>query len=149
MLAIDPGTHSPGFAHFDVESKELTWCTHDLDEHPGAQFSTIVCEKPFIYPRSPVNPNHIITLAISAGLLVGAAKAIEPKAEVVWVLPRVWKGQIPKTKKLKNYIVYKRIVDTLNKFENKELARAIAAAPKAEFDIADAVGIGLFALKRL
>lgn len=147
MIAIDPG-ENPGFAVFDDESKELVECGVEIPEEHLGQHEHIVCERPMIYPRSPADPNRIISLAITAGRLV--QRACGENSGVTWYLPREWKGQIRKTPRLKNYIIYKRVVATLNSFENKELQRALdKVTEKQGFDIVDAVGIGLVDLGRL
>lgn len=149
LLAIDPGNY-PGFAWFDAVSKELWGCSNCYEAHEAAFCAEIVCERPVIYRHSKADPNKIITLAINAGQRVQAALKDNLDALVTWYEPRQWKGQIPKTKKLKDYNVYKNVKKTLNAFENAELERALSDVSEKEcFDIVDAVGIGLYHLQRM
>lgn len=146
MLAIDPGAH-PGFALFDDEDNELSECSNEFSEAYISE-SRVVCERPTIYPHSKADPNNIITLAITAGMLVERCSNVDPV--VVWVLPRSWKGSIPKTKKLKDYVIYRRLDQILNAEEKEELAATLSRIPaKDGFDVVDAVGIGLHDLGRL
>jgi len=146
VLAIDPGAH-PGFAIFDDEDNELSECSNEFSE-AYINESRVVCERPTIYPHSKADPNRIITLAITAGGLVERCSNAHPV--VVWRLPREWKGQIPKTTSLKNYVIYRRVLKALNVDERKELADTLADISAADaFDVVDAVGIGLHDLGRL
>lgn len=150
MLAIDPGAH-PGFALFDDEDNELSECGNVLI-NAYINEARVVYEKPFIYPlgrtRKRIDPNTIITLAVTAGILIERCSVCHPI--IVPYFPRDWKGQIPKTKKLKDYVIYKRVVAALNGEEEAELADVLSHISEADgFDVVDAVGIGLHDLGRL
>lgn len=148
MLAIDPGAH-PGYALFDDEDNELAECSNVFSDYYMRE-SRVVCERPVIYRHSEADPNTIITLAITAGMQVKECIGQRRAVVVQWYEPRQWKGQLPKTTKLKDYVVYKRVVAALNKDENEELARVLAdISAKEKFDVVDAVGIGLHDLGRL
>lgn len=149
MIAIDPGI-SAGWAVYDDKTKQLVACGlfGGDDEVMGFDLkllTRVVYEKPFVYPRSPVNPNNLITLAVRAGRLVERMASFYPASSIKEYLPRDWKGQLPKTPKLANYIVYKRIVVRLSPAENKILTVALGrlTSEKPKFDVVDAVGIGL------
>lgn len=145
MLAIDPG-QNPGFALFD--EGELAECGNTYLENHRHE-ARVVCERPMIYPHSKANPNNIITLAITAGKLVEICSQ-NVYVVVKWYEPRQWKGQLPKTKKLADYVVYKRVLKALNVEEKEELADTLArVSAAAAFDVVDAVGIGLHDLGRL
>jgi len=138
LLAIDPGEHS-GYAWF--EDGILVACGVRIGELEKFA-DKLVIEKPTIYQHSKARPNDIVTLAITAGRLAERAEAWSES----WVLPRQWKGQIEKTKLLKDYIVYKWIKRILSA---EELAVLEAALRENNVhDIVDAVGIGLHDLKR-
>lgn len=135
LLAIDPG-ESNGWALF--EHGELV--DYELGEPPRhAAHSVLVIERPEIYRGSRVNPNNIITLAINAGFWSGRI----PHDRLVWYNPKQWKGQIPKTAKLENYIIYKRVLSS------KHYINLTGYTKKEAFDIVDAIGLGMFALKDL
>lgn len=144
MIAIDPGSRCPGFAVFS--NKVLI---HGGTEWRAAWLEyndELVIEKPAIYPHSKARPNDIITLAISAGRLAQQAGA---KKET-WVLPRSWKGSIPKTRKTADYIIYKRIMNNLSDTEGQTLAWMLGVVAVAdENNIIDAVGLGMYHLGRL
>ncbi len=130
LLAIDPGAH-PGFAVFD-RGQSLVACSTDTALIDKYSYDIVVCERPMIYPRSHARPNDIVTLAISAGRYVALAKG---KTEF-WYQPRQWKGQVDKK------IMQQRILRLLWPEELK-------LVKDANHDVFDAVGIGLFHLKRM
>ncbi len=130
MISIDPGKHT-GWAWFLDE--KLIACGLGRPEVRGEVplDDLAVIERPTIYPRSPVPPNDIIELAITAGRIAAGFERVE------WVLPRRWKGTIPKA------IMGERI---LAKLTPAELARIPSGA---RHDVIDAIGLGLWYLKRL
>jgi hypothetical protein len=142
MISVDPGAH-PGYAVFD--RKVLIHAGTEWVEAWRPYCDELIIEHPTIYPHSKARPNDIVTLAITAGRMaqrVGAEKEI-------WVLPRQWKGSIPKTRNISDYLCYKRVLAVLTDSENLTLAWALGIIPKArEFDVVDAVGIGLWGLRR-
>jgi hypothetical protein len=150
MISIDPG-NSCGYAIWSEQpSVHLSGC--DImgpDKVMAGVWRRVVCEKPFVYPHSRVDPNNLITLAITAGILTERLVSID--GEVVWVLPRQWKGQIPKTKKLDDYVIYRRLINgVLDKNEAVIFAHALLGKSlKEQLDIVDAVGIGAHDLGRL
>ncbi len=134
---MDPGA-STGWALY--ENGVLAECGACV---PGARTWThidaCVAEKPQVYPRDNVDPNNLITLAVSLGIVLGPL--VLAGVPVVYVLPRDWKGQLPKD------VHAKRIVARLKPAE-LEVYRA-AYAPldaKARTDLTDAVGLGQWAL---
>lgn len=130
LLSIDPGAH-PGFAVFDRDTTMVA-CFTDVKRIGQYRYETVVIERPMIYPRSHARPNDIVTLAISAGRYAALANC----ANEVWYQPRQWKGQVEKK------IIQSRILRTL---WPEELVRL----GDADHNVFDAVGIGLFHLKRL
>jgi len=134
VITIDPGKHT-GWAAWDA-SPLLAACGVGV---PPA-FLTIgehgVIERPMVYPRSPVPPNDIVTLAIDAGRVVGMAGF----ASVEWVLPRRWKGSAPKA------VMHARIFAKLTLAERAIYDRVKDGAAK---DCLDAIGLGLWKLGRL
>ncbi len=99
------------------------------------------CELPRIYPmgKSKARPNDIIKLAVSAGRLT----ATWPEDRLIWVPPHEWKGQVP------DKILYDRILSALSPEEFKLLETCLMPHAKGKHhNILDAVGIGLYVLKR-
>ena len=94
----------------------------------------VVIEGQVVYPRSKADPNDILQIAGVAGGLAAIAQALG--AEVVGLLPAVWKGQAPKT--------------VLEARSKKKLSAAELGSvrPGTTLDGWDAVGVGLFYLKR-
>lgn len=144
MISVDPGSNCPGFAVFC--EKKLLHGGVEWNPKWGYYNDLLVIEKPTIYPRSDARPNDIVTLAISAGRLANTVAAKEER----WVLPRQWKGQIPKTKKTEDYIIHKRIMKALADAEETTYLWVLATLKEAdENNFVDAVGLGLHHLKRL
>lgn len=93
----------------------------------------IVLEKPQVYRNSPARNADIVDLAMAAATIGAQFK------EVVWYLPREWKGQIPKT------IHHRRIRGQLTDLEHRALP-----IKKSELKhVLDAVGIGLYHMQAI
>jgi hypothetical protein len=93
LLSIDPGKHLCGWALF--EGPELAECGLSSFEKIADYAITpddIIVEKPQIYraTKSQGNPNDLIDVAITVGKIL----SLFPAARVV--LPREWKGSVPK-----------------------------------------------------
>jgi hypothetical protein len=102
--------------------------------------SELVFEWPQIYDaRSPgktkSDPNKIIPLAAVGGALAPAFCASRI------VLPREWKGQTPKPKSKRSpYVITDRVKSRLLPSEME----VVAGLSNAEWDVWDAIGIGLW-----
>ena len=147
IFAIDPGAN-PGFA-IVAENDRVVWCGTGKDEAIG-HFrslipSVVVIEKPTIYPHSKVPPNDIVTLAFTAGELLGAfhAHAIATRPLVVRVEPRTWKGS--KSKELHGPEI-KRYAARAGTPLDPWLA---SVAQSHRHDVIDAVGLGQWAAQRV
>lgn len=154
-LAIDPGVHACGCALFlDDELALAEYVREWQSEHAwsgtgaavwdwaikacwGPEYhKTLVIEKPQIYPGpKQENPNNLLDLTGVGGYIAGCVGA----DRLVTVLPRQWKGQVPKA------AMNERIFDKLT---NVERGRIIRHGAK-DHNTLDAVGIGLFHLGRL
>ncbi len=133
MITIDPGKH-PGWAYFPFNI--LNACgAGPLPSWVGTDVGPCLIERPTIYPRSPVPPNDIITLAIEAGRLSA------PFRDVQWVLPRKWKGTAPKA------VMHARIMNALTPEEHDVYRRCNDRGGSK--DALDAIGLGLWKLGRL
>jgi hypothetical protein len=101
----------------------------------------VVIEKPQIYPNSPVPPNDIITLTLQAGRYLGIAEQMGI-AILRTVLPKSWKGQLPKG------VCAGRIISRLSSEELLVLKAAESKLPAGKrHNLIDAVGIGLYAYR--
>jgi hypothetical protein len=146
LISIDPGTEQAGFARFvagELVQAELIREKGSTKEQRAwrvaAQLGALcppgealVIEHPQIYVRSPGDPDDLLALA----LVVGGVLTLHGGGELV--RPRTWKGQVPKK------IMVNRILKHLNEEE-----RALCAKIKDNHNVLDAVGVGLWKLKRL
>jgi hypothetical protein len=127
LLAIDPGTVT-GWAWF--YSGKLLEASFGPSVPDVAKPDVLVIEKPQVYPGSDVDPNTLITLAIKVGRHIERFEKLGAKTQIV--LPRQWKGQVPK------------------KIHNARVLRALPPDQRAlvpnDHNAIDAVGLGLFYL---
>lgn len=131
LLAIDPGQHA-GWALFADTRLAACGLGSPLAEH----VRRVVIELPQVYPRHPVPPNDLITLAFLAGRYAGASAG-----EVFTVSPHQWKGNLPKD------VCAARVRARLSP-EERAVVDAVDVPEKQRHNVLDAVGIGLFALNR-
>lgn len=127
------------------------WVVERIDERLPSLFGVreavdrLVLELPQTYGgrASRGDANDLIALAA----VDGAIAALFPLASVQAVRPHEWKGSVPKPKSARGkYIVQERVWERLSAEE-----RGRVVWPKAEklkWDVADAIGIGLWALGR-
>lgn len=115
VLAIDPGVHACAWA-FRIGSK-TTDVGIGKDKPPGqfvasvnhliyafhyigqiAKPEIVIVEHPVIYPveRAKADPNDIVKLAAVAGVVGAACAAASIGCELEFVMPRQWKGTVPK-----------------------------------------------------
>ena len=142
FIAADPGA-ACGLAVFDAHGRlvRAVQCKLlDGVELVRELHLPIAVEKPQIYPHARARPNDLITLAVRAGQLIGAA----PRGEAITVLPREWKGQNDKS------VTQRRVIALLDGAERAYLAGVTAAMkPSAkDDDMQDAIALGLFAAGR-
>jgi hypothetical protein len=136
LIAIDPGVHRCGWALF-VAGK-LVDCAYIPTKDIEVSGRTII-ELPQIYrsSKSKGDPNDLIDIALVVGALLERSGG---HAELV--LPRKWKGTVPKK------VMLKRIVSKLSEAEKRVLSNAYGATKSTLHNVTDSVGIGLWALKR-
>jgi len=147
IVSIDPGI-SAGIAFWLstgrlLRAGLLLGCLSDA-EWPGhpctwAAVQGIVIERPQVYRHGRGDPNDLITLALSAGELVGRINAEHPAAIVTEYLPATWKGQVPKD------IMIERIKKKLT--EDELTMVDLPSAASLAHNVWDAVGIGLYHLR--
>lgn len=139
LIAVDPGNKT-GVAVFSTRHHRLLWAGTCRPEQ-GYKFidlaegALIYAEIPWIYPtgRSTASPNAIIKTALHLGLFLGPL--VTKAKEINYLQPAAWKGQVPKE------VHQSKIAEAL---DPKERDMWDLVGPDAR----DAIGIGLFALKR-
>ncbi len=168
VVAVDPGVHACGVAVLSNNSGALraagyvrakvggpcdlatavrAFVNSTLSIHDKLAFGSVallVVEKPKIYPGTPhVDANDLIDLAAVVGALLVAI----PADEVRTPHPQEWKGQIPKPKRSTDpYIVEERNREKLTPEEVERIE--YPRAKGLRHNVTDAVGIGLWALRR-
>ena len=143
FLCIDPGKHAFGWALF--EGTHLAACAYTKREALTNLRSLVVAapfvvriERPQIYPHSKGDPNDLIDIAIFCGEAAYAFRAYE----VEFVLPHAWKGSVPKK------VMTDRILNRLTAVE-RQIVEACGCPKSKIHNVLDAVGLGLWRLKRL
>lgn len=134
LISYDPGEWA-GFAFW----RQAILISCGKGEATGADYCA--CELPRIYPmgKSRARPNDLIKLAATAGRLT----APWPEDKLIWVPPHDWKGQVPQD------ILEERIWEALSLVERQRLNEVVSLYAKGKrHNILDAVGIGLYVLKR-
>lgn len=143
MIANDPGHPKTGAAWARFLNKDLVDCDLWGRRKPfRAQGEEIVIELPMVYPKSPVPPNDIARLAFRAGRV--AQYLCHWEEEPVLVPAGTWKSNIPPD------ILCDRVIRKLTErelFIYASVTDAIAAGYR--HNVADAIGLGLYRLKRM
>jgi len=149
LIAIDPGKDC-GWAQFDdeclIETKvRLVGCGLIQISNAGRVYGppswdgVTIIEKPVVYPRSKVNPNDLITLAILVGRIIGGRNGTHELVE-----PRTWKGT------LDGDLMTVRILQQLDEEERRVYFAATDKLPEGvRHNVIDAIGLGLHKLGRL
>lgn len=148
LFGIDPGVKACGVALF-VDG-ELLSVEHTNTLPSNAALASlvkadihVVVEKPQVYRTLKGDPNDLVDVAVAGGEMLGRIlQAVDAKDAVVErIVPAVWKKQLPKT------VVRDRVERLLSAEEQKVLMRC-RLAPSLMHNVVDAVGIGLWGLKR-
>lgn len=137
-LAIDPGA-STGWAVFHGRALAGVGVWQRGAPRVAADELNVIIECPMIYPRSPVPPNDIVRLALRVGRL--AERVLRDHApkhvDLFMVLPRDWKGQVPK--KTHNA----RVLAALPASDLAVARARLADVPESQWnDAVDAIGLG-------
>jgi hypothetical protein len=134
LASIDPGEWA-GYALWS--GFRLIGCGR-MQEGKYWKDSKCVCEMPRIYPigKSQSRPNDIIKLAVTAGRLSA------PWPDPTWLAPHEWKGQVPDDI-LERRILGKLLTEELHLFTQLDLPKS------RKHNVTDAIGIGLYFLKRM
>jgi hypothetical protein len=175
VLAIDPGIRGCGVAAFDEgvlfkavfvsntvkegsgpeECASMAHAVREWSAHLGwGGCETLALEVPQIYSRgggkSLGDPNNIMPLFG----VVSAIAALHPASSVEWERPRGWKGNTPKPETAKEkYVIKERVIARLSTYELTivqwpSLQKKTDTAKKQDWDVADAIGIGMHVLGR-
>lgn len=135
LLAIDPG-ECRGWARFN--GVNLQEC--GVGNPPSWGAVKLIIECPRVYPRSRVNPNDLIQLAVKVGRDIARYEQanLNPNSRIVY--PQEWKGTISKE------LCNQRILAKLRPEE-----RVLVPNLPASYlhNCIDAIGLGLFELGRM
>lgn len=100
---LDPGRAKPSaiaVIENDQRLVELAWLSgENYTTHAGyfhTPITSLLWEKPQVYPRSKVNPNQIVDDAINGALAANFLRRCIPGLEVREIAPRAWKGTLDK-----------------------------------------------------
>lgn len=169
LLAIDPGKNALGWAYYSgggiLMATGVVRAEHipasvggaavtDVARHVLNELELLLCtfepaaglvvEQMQIYkgPQQKGDPNDLIELTyISGG--VHRLPIVRRDAEHVLAVPHDWKGQAPKD------VMKTRIRDSLRDLERQLFAVSVQSVPASlQHNAWDAVGLGLWALKR-
>jgi len=161
LIAFDCGLSYVGAALYDFEKQSLRDCyyidtgidareeaeqTADLVKKIFLTFEAflehtlIVVEYPEQYSHTPAPRSSVQGLACTGGGIVSMLKRDSNKVE--FVLPKTWKGQVPKD------IMLNRIVAKLSDTE-KQILESKNYIKSKKHNVIDAIGLGLFKLNRL
>ena len=153
LLAIDPGTRDLGWARFDKD-RHLWSCgllrangVEQMIDQTQRTFGRLlspewlIIEVPQAYGvGAKVDPNKLALLTLLAGVLIGTM----PDAKWKTPKPREWKGQVPKE------VMNTRTLNALTPAEHTRMIHHLQDVPKSvRHNVWDAIGIGLWASKRL
>lgn len=143
FYSVDPGKKQSAVACFKNGELIAAYFAHQTsikltDEKLRGE---VVMEVPVVYPGSDTNPNDLVDIT-AAGMGVAAQLSL-PLTRIRQVKPAEWKGQVPKK------ITQQRIERLLTQAERIRLGQCLSPVKSGlRHNLWDAVGIGLFALKR-
>jgi hypothetical protein len=160
LLSCDPGKHHVGLALWAPTGPGSTWELQGakLEEfdHPGEAAAaatdfvgrgrfTVAVEVPQVYSAgfSKGDPNDLIDITLVAGAVLGAGDLTS-----IWFRPREWKGQVDgdvMITRIRSKLTQKELdrVRLPTKRDGKSVRETVA------HNVFDAIGVGLFALKKL
>jgi hypothetical protein len=133
--------HSAAAASSELGELAFQWLT-DLGAVRAGCLECVACEKPAIWTQGGFrgDPNDVLDLMATNGSIMHAVWAHQR----AYITTNDWKGQVPKPKKSSEpYIIEQRVRKRLDEQETAVLGQA------PDHNVVDAVGIGLWDLKRL
>ncbi len=154
----DRGGAADAYKWVRVAQDIVTWARYHCTKlAPNVPVDRIVFERPYVYPKSKANPNDLICLAGVGTAVAAILLGYFPELDVMSPLPREWTGQISKVCPSCGGKAKKKCVDCHGSaWETPRGRRIRSRLSPAEFavcpdqnDAIDAVGLGLFAEKRL
>jgi hypothetical protein len=149
LIAVDPGVRKAGVAMFDDGELAAAWLVRGDGPCETAfrvrveignrivrdVVNLLVIEKPQVYLEVKIDNNDLIDLSVMVGAVAGNFSSVR------FVLPREWKGQVPKD------VMINRIKERLSSEERDRVE--LPNEKKAQADVWDAIGIGLYRIGRL
>jgi len=106
LLAIDPGAHSVAlavwvdgvltglsFAEFRTRESMADWWQHEWPVYPEGSRLLVECPQVYQQRRWKGDPNDLIQVAVTVGVLIGGARGA---SDILLVRPHEWKGSVPK-----------------------------------------------------
>lgn len=164
IIAVDPGTQCTGFAVFhnnslldagvfepevDGDAHAFGLLMRRLTPRTGAWPPRLVVEQPHEQVRR-ARTDDLIKLALWAGACAGAAQSAFGGCWLEYVRPSAWKGGTQKPKRARDeYVVERRVLEALDVVESEIVKRAKPRSRRKQFDMFDAVGLGLCAAGRV
>jgi hypothetical protein len=166
IVSIDPGVRFTGVAIWDHHqsryylrrahlvkntAKDLAMsvvnvsCGTFIGNYP---FEAVIVELPQVYTRdkSKGDPNDLIAVAAVAGAIMDRYASLARVGHKLYVLPGEWKGGVPKTTKSGQNPIKNRCQVDLRPQELGNIA--LPTAMSLQHNVWDAVGIGLWYLKK-
>lgn len=141
LYAVDPGKHTSAVAAFLNDELVGVWfASADSMDMAEDSLGEVAMEQPRAYGNH-ARPQDLLDLT-AAGMAV-ATRLVRPMTRVRMIQPQEWKGQVPKP------ITRKRIEAKLTQSEKLRLGDCLKKSRGEKHNLFDAVGIGLFALKRV
>ena len=143
MLSVDPGTKDMGWALWQGDrmvrcgiARGQDWIEAVLNM-PPLTVGQLFIEDQQIYRNSRINAHSLLSVA----RVVGAVVFYYNTPLTVLVLPRAWKGQLPKE------VCGRRTISKLDPAEQAVLGKT-NYAKSIRHNLIDAIGIGLWGLGR-
>ena len=149
VVAVDPGVHNSGWSSFveeDDGSWRLVeagfipsdlWISQPLKVWPYENL-TLIIEKPEKYPTKNIYHDDLANLSAVVDMLEEYAR--EHSWQIEKVKPAAWKGQVPKK------VHHLRITNELSQLELDSIWWPTASL---SHNVLDAIGLGLYQVKRL
>ena len=144
LLAVDPGYRAMGWALFQGDQLEScglargVLLSETVSKLPVTFCNELVVEDQQIYRTTKARHADILKLAQSAGAVIGAVKHFN----LTMYLPRQWKGTVPKE------VFARRILTRLSEHE-MTIFDSVKCPKSMRHNIVDAIGLGLFKLRRI
>ncbi len=139
LLSIDPGIDTAWAQWKDGR----LWACKLSGNFDLTWVSSAIIECPQVYPGTPQKQaNDLITLAVMVGRY--QEQFLARKIPVTLILPHKWKGTIPKD------VHNNRVLSRLDPKERELYQTSVLGVPSSKrHNVVDAIGLGLYALKRL